>query len=557
MSSSFQWFLEQSTGENYYWSPHERCYVFQSGRRHYPPGTQQAAQTQPVAVPRRPPAPQASPPANVPFATSPTSPGSQSPGYTHRNRAPSFASVGSSGHASQHGEPPPPQSQPTIGRQPPSASTGVGRSHGGHYQYEIAPLAPRLAGLNLGASNNTPGHIVPRETATEATTQSGTAPGMGDSAPTPSTSGPATRMRRNIAPTLGDYEELDPRYRRRPSKWFKLGRVFKMHWSEPSGRGILDDNATVVTPMQEPLPKQYEKQIPREFVRDRRFGQFIYSKIRWFIVVRPGTDKCICVPIITYQGQGVSKAGVVKGEHAIVYTIRRAPDPLPTEVPRRVGDKPMRTPIRIRADEKGDLLMNMSRIDYGRVYTIEHNVKAMAFGWVHEDSEKDFNYDFRDVFFGSQSATPARDTQGNQDGEDEEDDSEDSSESAEEANAVETPGNRTTAASAPSGSVPERSASRPAQQPSMPMRQAQARPQPALSAEQAALLRSRYAQQQRQQQPVGRNPPALVQPPQARRLTQSSTCVGAQDSDESDADEEGDEEGGEDEDEDEESQEED
>ncbi|KAK3719953.1 hypothetical protein LTR37_004076 [Vermiconidia calcicola] len=312
-----------------------------------------------------------------------------------------------------------------------------------------------------------------------------------------------------------------------------------MHWSEPSGRGAPDDNATIVTQMRE--------QIPREFVRDRRFGQYIYSKIRWFIVVRAGTDSCLCVPIITYQGQGVTKESVVKGNHAIVYTTKRSPDPLPNEVPQRAGDRHMRTSVRIKPDEKGDQLMNMSRIDYGRVYTIEHNVKAMAFGWVHEESQKDFHYDFRAVLFGNHS---------DEDDEDEEDNSEDGSEDAEAEDVVKTPGHKTTTTPATTGNVAERSASRPAQQPSMPMRQAQARPQPALSAQQADLPGSRYAQQQRQQRPVGSTPPFLGQPSQARQLPQSSTPLGAQDSDESDPGEEGDEEGSEDEDEDEESEEE-
>ena len=71
-------------------------------------------------------------------------------------------------------------------------------------------------------------------------------------------------------------------------------KVFKMHWSEPTGREG-DDNATVVTQVKEHLPKKYEKALPREFVRERRFGQYIYSKIRWFIVVRPGKDSCLCM----------------------------------------------------------------------------------------------------------------------------------------------------------------------------------------------------------------------------------------------------------------------
>lgn len=62
----------------------------------------------------------------------------------------------------------------------------------------------------------------------------------------------------------------------------------------------------------------------------------------------------------------------------------------------------MRTAIRVQTDEKGDKLAEKSRIDYGRVYTVEHNIKAMAFGWVHEQSRKDFQFDFLNVFMGDE-----------------------------------------------------------------------------------------------------------------------------------------------------------
>lgn len=69
-------------------------------------------------------------------------------------------------------------------------------------------------------------------------------------------------------------------------------KVFKMHWAQPAE----DTNATVVTEREgEPLPKEYQKMLPKDYVRDRRFGQHIYTKIRWFIVVREGKDSCLCV----------------------------------------------------------------------------------------------------------------------------------------------------------------------------------------------------------------------------------------------------------------------
>ena len=41
--------------------------------------------------------------------------------------------------------------------------------------------------------------------------------------------------------------------------------------------------------------------------------------------------------------------------------------------------------IRVRAKRKGDKLDRMSRIDFSRMYTVEHNVKVYDFGDVHKD----------------------------------------------------------------------------------------------------------------------------------------------------------------------------
>lgn len=91
-----------------------------------------------------------------------------------------------------------------------------------------------------------------------------------------------------------------------------------------------------------------------------------------------------------------------------MHTSKTAPDPYPDEGPQNNDEKPLRTPIRVQPDEKGDQLMEKSRIDYGRIYTVEGNVKAMAFGWVHKDSEKDLVYGFRDVNLPSDGRSQRR-----------------------------------------------------------------------------------------------------------------------------------------------------
>ena len=124
-------------------------------------------------------------------------------------------------------------------------------------------------------------------------------------------------------------------------------------------------------------------------------------------------------PIATYGRQGVAKAGVVKSEHAIAYASGTSPSRYGGEGA-VAPERPMRRPVRIQPDEPGDILDPMSRINYARCYTVEHNVKVMPFGLVHKDSEKEFLYSFKNVFFHEDE----------QDYEDEEDSSSDDDQNA-------------------------------------------------------------------------------------------------------------------------------
>ena len=45
----------------------------------------------------------------------------------------------------------------------------------------------------------------------------------------------------------------------------------------------------------------------------------------------------------------------------------------------------MLPPIRVLAKNRGDKLRRESRINFGKVYTVEHNCKVYDFGVVHQD----------------------------------------------------------------------------------------------------------------------------------------------------------------------------
>lgn len=104
-------------------------------------------------------------------------------------------------------------------------------------------------------------------------------------------------------------------------------------------------------------------------------------------------------PIMTYGDQGVAKAHVKKSDCAIIYIGKTPPKPRDNERAFRPGEAPMRpNPIRVDPDERGTILSAMSRINFGKVSTIEHNVKVKSFGMVNRDSMRDLLYQFREVW---------------------------------------------------------------------------------------------------------------------------------------------------------------
>lgn len=88
--------------------------------------------------------------------------------------------------------------------------------------------------------------------------------------------------------------------------------------------------------------------------------------------------------IQTYNRRGVAKPGIPKNEHAIIYTGSTEPRPHPTELPQSKYEEGMLSPIRVKAKHKG-ILDTMSRINFGKIYTVEHNVKVFDFGQVYKE----------------------------------------------------------------------------------------------------------------------------------------------------------------------------
>jgi hypothetical protein len=149
-------------------------------------------------------------------------------------------------------------------------------------------------------------------------------------------------------------------YKVHRSSEFQFGRVFKVLWSEPVGSG------------------------GTEITTQGPHGGMNFSKVRRFLIVSSrNRGHSICLPILTYGYQGVLKPGVHPEDHAVVYSSRRGG---PYLLEREEGLM-KKSPIRIEMTSPREKLDQLSRLNYAKVYTVEHNVKVVFIGRVAKECE--------------------------------------------------------------------------------------------------------------------------------------------------------------------------
>jgi hypothetical protein len=147
---------------------------------------------------------------------------------------------------------------------------------------------------------------------------------------------------------------LDPRFKKLTARdagaFFRNGRVFAMLWyaeDTTTGDDVSAANWTLKT----------------------KLGTKVFTHIRRFVVVRDtGHGFCWAIPVNTYRGRGVGKPGFNGSDiraHAIIHMRGTAPLPLDGE-PRMV-----KTPIEVEPANSECELNRASRINFGKVHTVE------------------------------------------------------------------------------------------------------------------------------------------------------------------------------------------
>lgn len=94
-------------------------------------------------------------------------------------------------------------------------------------------------------------------------------------------------------------------------------------------------------------------------------------------------------PILTYGGQGTTKKGVRDTTHAIIFTGKV---PIPIK-----GEKMTKEPVRMSPESPEHHLDRASRINYAKIYTVEHNVKVQFIGTIKGKYQQQVTIDYNNT----------------------------------------------------------------------------------------------------------------------------------------------------------------
>ncbi|KAJ9605760.1 hypothetical protein H2200_009609 [Cladophialophora chaetospira] len=175
-------------------------------------------------------------------------------------------------------------------------------------------------------------------------------------------------------------EELDPEYEVQHSSFFVEGRVFLIPWPENFGVSRKTSNSRRPDDRKGPIKGRY--------------GEQIFSHpVRMVVVQEKPGGYSHCIRISSYGGQGTQFKNIPEGEllaHAVIYaSTQRAP----------AGEARLtKEPIAVTMNP-GETLSQSSRIHFGKIYTVEHNVKVKPVGHIARGSMPYFkSYFIRENF---------------------------------------------------------------------------------------------------------------------------------------------------------------
>lgn len=159
----------------------------------------------------------------------------------------------------------------------------------------------------------------------------------------------------------------------RPREYFTPGRVFVLRWSQQAGYAATRNAPkSTISGQSELIPDGH--------------GQYIHCSQRRMVVIAtsPGHNSSTCVGIYTYGKRGLAKQGLDLNLHAVAHDERRMPYTREDEPPLR------RQPLAITVLSPGQKIDKMSRINFSKFHTVEHNVEVRDIGVISDSSMANF-----------------------------------------------------------------------------------------------------------------------------------------------------------------------
>ena len=154
----------------------------------------------------------------------------------------------------------------------------------------------------------------------------------------------------------------------KPKRFFCPGRIFSTVWFEPGTADLLQQQ-------QQPGPKAWSSACPA-FHEAKPVARF-----RWFVVVRRRLHHSLCFRITTYGGKSASKTN--RGRAGDFVVLHRAGVP---PAPPSAGEDITREAIGVIIEDEEHYISPFARLDCGRIYTVEDNLRVAKIGRVQTPS---------------------------------------------------------------------------------------------------------------------------------------------------------------------------
>ena len=180
-----------------------------------------------------------------------------------------------------------------------------------------------------------------------------------------------------------------------PKNFFVPGKLLKIPWSQPAGEVIGRGNRQVSKTASGATSEKTPNGAISSGIHDAQF----WSGIKRFVVIRTSDHYCNAIPITSNSGRGTNKKTISLGECAAIYSGDAPPNN------RKGKTGLLQKPIRTVVDDPDDRLWDTSILCFGKVCTIEYNVKVRSLGNVHIDSMPALSEQYLHVWAGVLAAS--------------------------------------------------------------------------------------------------------------------------------------------------------